>query len=283
MATYAEFLVANGATADEVKLLDTPVGRKAFEAQQAQLAEAERLRAVADVDRKNMQDWYEKEAVPAFSKIEADAQAAKANEARAVALIKERAKTDISLAEVAKNMGWDVDTGTRIPPPNPNPSAPTFDEKKYFTRDEILTIARAEGKAIAASMRIVQEHERLFPNTAPVDWESLRQLADDTKKPLESVWMEKFNVQKARDDKAAATRQSEIDKAVDEKMKVREAELISRLGNPETRPLSTSNSPFALRPSTGRDKQPWELDERGLQADRTRRATEKAIERGVSH
>lgn len=280
--TYSEFLKANGASDAEIAILDTPVGRKAFEAQQAAIAEAERLRATAEVDRKNMQDWYEKEAVPAFSRIESDAHMAKANEARARALVVERAKTDASLAEVAKNMGWEVD-GTHAPPPNTNPSGPVFDDKKYFTRDEILTIARAEGKAIATMGRIVQEHERLFPNTAIVDWEGLREQAESAKKSFEQVWMEKYNVAKARDDRAAAARDAEINKAVDEKMKVREAELISRLGNPETRPLSTSNSPFTARPSTGRDKQPWELDKNALERDRVQRATSKAIERGVSH
>jgi hypothetical protein len=281
--TYAEMLKANGATEAEIAVLDTPIGRKAFDAQQAALAEADRLRVVAETDRTNMQNWYEKEALPAFSKIESDAQAAKANEARAVALIKERAKTDESLREVAKNMGWDVATGERTPPATPPGTPPTFDEKKYFTRDEILTIARAEGKAIATMGRIIQEHERLFPNQPVVDWESLREQADSSKKTLEQVWMEKFNVAKARDDKAAAARQAEIDTAVAAQLKVKEAELISRLGNPETRPLAASNSPFTLRPSTGRDKQPWELDGGALQSDRVQRATQRAIERGVSH
>lgn len=285
--TYAEYLKANGATDAEVTVLDTPVGRRAFEKQQTELAEAVRTRDLAVTDRTNYQTWYETQAVPAFDKKETELAAAKANEARVAALVRERAKTDEGLREVAKTMGIEVDA------PNTPPAASAGGteisraieefKKQVYTRDEILQIARAEGKAIATMGKIIQEHERLFPNTPIVDWEGIREQAESSKKPFEQVWMEKFNVADARAKALKAADDARIATIVAEQVKAKEAELISRFGNPDTRPLAASSSPFVLRPATGRDKQPWETDGNAMQNDRVQRATQRAIERGVSH
>lgn len=280
--SYEEYLKSNGATDDEIKALNVPAARKAFDKMQADLNEQARLRAIAETDRTNYQTWYEKEAVPAFEAKDRELQLAKGNEARIAAVVKERAATDESLREIAKQLGYEVEGSKAAPAVNP-PAAGGFDAKLYYTRDEILQIARAESKAIATMGRLVQEHERLFPGSELVDWEGLREQAESSKKPLEAVWMDKYNVATARQAKVDAVKKAEIDAAVAAAVKVKEQELITKFGNPDLRPLSPSNSPFTQRPATGRDKQPWELDKGTLDNDRVTRATQHLISKEVSH
>ena len=282
--SYEEYLKSNGATDDEIKALNVPAARKAFDKMQADLNEQARLRAIAETDRTNYQTWYEKEAVPAFEAKDRELQLAKGNEARIAAIVKERAQTDESLAEVARQMGYDIPKpGAAAAPPAATAAAGSFDSKLYYTRDEILQIARAESKAIATMGRLVQEHERLFPGSDLVDWEGLREQAESTKKPLEQVWMDKYGVAAARQAKTDAAKAAEVAKWKAEGAKEKETELVNKFGNPDLRPLSPSSSPFTQRPATGRDKQPWELDRGNLESDRVTRATQKVIERGVSH
>ena len=63
--------------------------------------------------------------------------------------------------------------------------------------------------------------------------------------------------------------------------KEKETELVSRFGNPETRPMVPSKSPFAVRPDDKlrADNQPWNKSETQLQNDRISRAAQKLVER----
>ena len=55
--TFAELLAENGASPEDIKLLDTPVARKAFDKQQAQVAAAVEAQRKADDLVKRNQQW----------------------------------------------------------------------------------------------------------------------------------------------------------------------------------------------------------------------------------
>jgi NADH dehydrogenase/NADH:ubiquinone oxidoreductase subunit G len=274
-------LKANGASDEEVKALDHPAARKAYEAAMNRAAEAERERAVAAQERQDNITWYNETAMPTLERYEREKTAAMAERARVVELI--RQSSDDGLREVAKSMGIEVAPKPGAPPASPG-APETWDAKKHNvpTWDDITTIAEREGMAIAIMGRMVQEHERLFPGGELVDWEALRKQATSSKKPLESVWMEKYNVQAARDKRAAdSVAAHEATIRADERKKADE-EWASKYGNPDSRPLVPSTSPFTQRKETGRDKQPWQLgggdDGTPLQRDRVSRATKHVMD-----
>src|ERR1700680_678749 len=85
--TYAEYLQSMGASSEDIKVLDTSIGRKAFEAQEARIA-AETARLAADaearvLDYKTKADtWYNDVAQPNLTKAQSDATKANAEAAR---------------------------------------------------------------------------------------------------------------------------------------------------------------------------------------------------------
>src|ERR1039458_8033072 len=114
MSKYGDFLRTQGATEDDVKLLDTSLAQKAYDAQVANIAaaEADAQKRIADF-KAETDTWYNDKIVPNYSRMERESAAAKANEARAVALI--RASQDEGLRKVAEEMGYKPD-GVVIPP-----------------------------------------------------------------------------------------------------------------------------------------------------------------------
>jgi hypothetical protein len=247
-----------------------------------QAAEAEKTRIEANAkayeDRVNA--WYE-EQNKKVSNTERELVVVKANEARAREALLAAQKQ--GLLDVAKDLGYNPDPVT---PPNPNPGAPGFDPNKYFNRDEIIEIAQREGDAIAIAQDIAAEHRILFPDK-PLKFRELRAEAQQKKVSVEQLWMDRFGVAAAREAQAKAARDAEVSKLVAEQVKVKEAEFISRYGNPDARPLAPSTSPLTARPATGREKQPWDLGggETGsnLQQDRVKRATEKVLSASSGH
>src|ERR1035437_112306 len=129
--TYAEHLRANGATDEEIKLLDVASARKSLDAMQAQITAA-----AADADKRvndykgEADRWYNETILPKYTEMEQRATAAAANEARARALI--LASQDEGLKKVAKDMGYVTDPTT----PRTDPAVPAgFDLTKYVTTD----------------------------------------------------------------------------------------------------------------------------------------------------
>src|ERR1700680_1095376 len=92
--TYAEYLQSMGASTEDIKVLDTSIGRKAFEAQEARIA-AETARLAADaearvLDYKTKADtWYNDVAQPNLTKAQSDATKANAEAARLPFLVAE--------------------------------------------------------------------------------------------------------------------------------------------------------------------------------------------------
>lgn len=279
MATYAEYLKSLGATDDDIKVMDTPIGRRAFEQQQAALVESQRLRDLANRDLSNYKDWYEKEATPAFQAnleraIKAEAEAARA---RTVIL----SSQDEGMLRVAKDMGYEVTAPpTRTAPPA-NPDGNGFDASKYFTRDEIQGIARREGLAIATMSDIEREHARLFPDK-PLNARALYEMSTSSGKPFEQVWMETFNVAAARTAYETAQREA-YEKRLRDEGAAKEREIWASRVNPDMRPLVPSSRPLAPRSEGTRTKQPWEIGSpEQLSAERVDREAKKILSGAVT-
>src|SRR5882757_6361297 len=183
--TYAEFLRSQGASEEDVKALDTSIGRKAFEASQASTAaaiaerDAAKAGAVAYEERANA--WFT-EQNKKYGDLQKQVVITSGGEARArAALMKAQ---ELGLIDVAKDLGYTPEAP--VVPPDPKLGTPGFDPNQYFTREDILKIAQSEGDAIAVAQNIAFEHTRLFPDKT-LDFVALRARALAAKKPVQQV------------------------------------------------------------------------------------------------
>ena len=274
MSKYYDYLVANGASAEEAKALDSPIANRLYEKQQAELEEQKAAAAKIDQDLSNYQQavnkWHEENNAKLIA-AQNDAIAAKAEEARHRAALQEAQKR--GLFDVAKDLGWQEE----------KPVETTKADDRYITREQMVEIARQEGRGIARMQRIADEHRTLFPNQR-VNWDSLYEeyLPHSSNQTFENYWASKYKVNEAREQAAQKEREAEIAKWKQEGAKEKETELVSKFGNPNTRPLMPSQRPvFATR--TGdqmrEGKQPWEHADGQLEKDRVERVTKKLIER----
>lgn len=256
MPNYAEFLKSQGASDEDVKLLDTPIARKAFEVQEARATDAAQAAATEKQKAKDFEarsnQWYE-QTNQTFQDMQRKAMAAEAEKARAVALLK--SASDAGLIELAEGMGYNTPAA---PPP---PAAGAFDASQYFTKDDVVRIAAQEGEAIATAQDIAYQHQRLFPDK-PLNFRALRQEAVAARKPVEQVWKEKYQVDAAISARDAADRATYEAKLRAEGAEAERAKFASQYGNPDIRPLTPSHSPFTPKPESGRDKQPWDANDR---------------------
>jgi hypothetical protein len=263
MTEYEKYLRGLGASDDEVKVLVNPTSERAYTKMQADLAKANG----AVTAYKN---WFDNEAVPAYKKMETELVVTRANEARArTALV---AAQERGLINLTKDLGYEVDPAKVPPPVGGTPP----DLSRYVTLDQLKTVAEGEGDAIAAAYDIGREHVVLFPDKA-LNMRALRTSAIKRGVSVEQEWMETYGVQTAREARTAkiqADRDETIRKEAYDKART---EFADTYGNPSTRPLVSSNSPFTPRPAAGRDKQPWEVGDRSN--DRVRRATASVVER----
>src|SRR5690348_12632975 len=141
MKTYAEFLAECGATADEIKILDTPPARKAYEKQQAEADAAAKRAADAEKARTDyeasVKTWHEEKIAPEFTKIQAEAMASTAEAARYKAMLLKA--QDQGLIDIAKNLGVKPeDLGAPTPSrPSAADAPPAFDASKFVSKEEI--------------------------------------------------------------------------------------------------------------------------------------------------
>lgn len=271
--TYAEYLRSQGATDDEIKILDVPLARKAFEKMQTDLSAAESARkaaetAAAEIETKT-KEWYDSTVVPTYESIRNESIRNAAELAKAKTALIEIQKR--GLVNVAKDMGYDPEGA---PPADKTPAA-AFDPEKFF-QERIVPLAASEGDAIAVAQDIAAEHRVLFPDR-PLNFRELRREAVAAKKPVEQFWMERYGVQAARDAKAAADKEAYERKLRDEGAAAERARYADQ-ANPNMRPFAPSASPFTPRPAANREKQPWEIGSEALAGDRVARATKKVLE-----
>ena len=276
--TYAEYLKSQGASDEEVKILDTPLGRKSYDAMVAAQAEATKLRADSEKYQETVNTWYE-EQKSKVAKTENELVAARANEARLTTVL--RTAHERGMIDVAKDLGITFDA----PPAKKDEPVPV-DTSKFVTTDSLLTLAEKEADSIAWMNDIAAEH--VYLTGQPLrNARELRAEATRRKVSIQQVWEEKYNIPKLRTDKEAAARQA-AEEAIrkDERQKA-EAEFASKYGNPDTRPLEPSRSFLIPRKDSGRDgtKQPWEVgaDGEGGSNDRVKRALQNAAKTAVTH
>ena len=85
--TWAELLKSQGVADEDIKILDTPATRKAFEKLQADAEAAikagDDAKAAAKKDRDQLTGWFNETAVPEFKEMERRAIAAEAEAAKA--------------------------------------------------------------------------------------------------------------------------------------------------------------------------------------------------------
>jgi hypothetical protein len=267
---YEEYLRANGATEDEIKVLCTPTSERAFAKQQTDIANANKVVG-------SYKKWFDEEAVPAYKKIESELIVSRANEARAREAI--MAARDRGLVDIAKDLGYPVAgaPGTPGAPVTPPVGTPP-DLSRYMTVDQAKALADSEGQAIAQAYDIGAEHAILFPDK-PLRMTEVRRSALSRGVSVEQEWMETYGVQAARTARENKLREDHENKIrTEERAKVQQ-EFADQYGNPMARPPVSSNSPFVARPNAGREKQPWEAGDRS--AERVRRATQTVVEQSL--
>lgn len=271
--TYGEYLKSLGATEEDIKLLDTAIGRKTFEAMQAADARATAAESARTTERTTLEKWRDEQVIPLVSDMQKKVILAEANEAKARQAIK--TLQDQGLIDVAKDLGYDTPPPANAPPAN-NGGANGFDPAKYFTKDDVVAIAAREGEAIAIAQDIMNEQRYLFPDkpVGPTWFRDLRAKAQAANKSVEQYWMESNGVAAAREARTLADKTAYETRLRTEGATAERERLSSTYGNPDARPLVPSNSPFTKRPDQGREKQPWEVEDRSN--DRVQRAT-KAI------
>jgi hypothetical protein len=269
--TYAEYLKANGATEDEVKVFDTAVGRRLYDKQVAEAEEARAAAAKLEETMKNyetrVQSWYTENDAK-LKQVQNKAITAEAEAARAKAALLEANR--LGLVDVAKELGYTPEVA--------KPAAAALDDR-YLTMDKFTAAGESFAANLAGLLDAASEHARLFPNI-PFNADALRQEAKAQGKILLPYWEEKYKVRDAREAAATKQRDAEIAKWKLEGAKEKETELVSRFGNPETRPLTPSKSPFTARKEDPlrADNQPWNKSESQLSNDRVQRATQRLIE-----
>lgn len=276
--TYAEFLKQQGASDADIQVLDTPIARRAYDAQQTAIATANTEREKAEKVATDTRDWFDNVQTPEWNGLNAEVIKAKAEAARFKTAL--RTAADRGLLNISKDLGLD-DEGTPTTGTPTTGTPPGFDASKFVTMDQVKQIANQEGAAIALAQDIAAEHSILFPSQR-LNFTQLREEAVAARKPVMQHWMDKFKVAEARTAKETSERNAHDAKLREEGAKAEREKFASQYGaNPDLRTPMPSTSPFTIR-KTGDDmraNQPWSHGEHQLSDDRVKRALERQANR----
>lgn len=272
--TLAELLKSQGASEEDIKLLDTPIARRAFEAQQQAVTDATTAAAASDKAKKDYEAqvdrWHNEQILPAYQRMEAESITSKAELAKAKAVL--LSAQDAGLLKIAADMGFKQD-GTPAAPVNNG--TPNIDTSKFVTADRLNELVETAGNGLAVLQDIVMEHAQLFPDR-PLKVRELRAAAVAERKSVEQYWSEKYGVPAARDKRDADAKTAYEARLRKEGADAATQAFADRYGNPDTRPLVPSVSPLAPRTDgSGRDKMPWDSNDRSN--DRVKKATSAVI------
>jgi hypothetical protein len=251
VATYADFLKQQGATEEDIKILDTAVTRKAFDALNKTIADIHAKAQAAETKVGEYQDWYEKVAEPTAQKYMQERDIARANQAASDAQLKSLQESGLLKVAAAD------------PQPVEDPKSPV-DLSKYVTADTLMQVAEREGDAIAIAQDIAFEHQTLFPGK-PLNFRELRKTAVANRRAVEAEWMEKYGVTAAREAKAKAEVAADHKRIADEA--VLEYKKSVSTSNPNLVVPGPSSSPFTGRVPSRVDKDatpPWQKSESDL-------------------
>jgi hypothetical protein len=282
MATYAEYLKSQGASEEEIKILDTAIARRAYERMEEAVvrldSEAKAAKAGANKYHEEVDTWFKKHDEE-FKSVESKMVAESARAAKAEAAL--RVAHERGMLDVAKDLGYNFDAP---PVPDKSKEAQPIDTSKFVTTDNIASLTERAGDGLAVLQDIVLEHMQLFP-TQPLKVRELRSAAVKANKSVEQYWLETFKVDEARaaqTKRIADAHEAELRKQITETVS---AEFASKYGNPDLRPLHPSTNFLTPRPAANREKAPWEtgLDGEGGSSDRVRRATANALKMQQTH
>ena len=253
--SYTDFLKEQGASDDEIKVLVTPKSESVYAKMVAEQEAATRQATEAQSKLTQYDEWYNKEAAPAYQSALNEAASARARAAG----LEEQLKA-------AREYGLAPKEDPQAPPPKKDEPV-TFDASKYVQNDTLQKVAEEVGDNWATMADIMQEHHRLFGSDVPMT--DLRREAIAQKKHIKQVWADKYQVAAKRDElqkKAESDREAAI--RADERQKAR-----SEFGNPMTAPLAPSVAPFTKKPSDPASA-PWmkNQSEEQLSNDRVTRA-----------
>lgn len=265
--TYAEYLAENGATAEDIKVLDVPAARKVYEAQLKAAADAAADAADKAAKLQAYDKWYNEVAEPTAAQLKAERDVAKADAEAERARLKELQTAGLIKMEEKKNE------------PVTPPSA-AFDPKAHnlVTTDTLRQVASMEGDAIAIMADIQDEHRELFGTR--INARELRKEAIAQNKSLEEVWMSKYNVAAKRTEVAAAAQAARDKKIADDAI----AKYRSENENPLTRPATASSNPFTSVKKTGTDGGnviPWQGNQSERSNERVNRALGNLQQKGL--
>jgi hypothetical protein len=271
--TYEEYLKSCGATDEDLKTIVTPASRRAFEKMQSDVVAAQGRAEEATRLKTDTDKWYYDIHVPEFQTMQNSVVTAQAEAARYKEAL--RAAEKQGLINVAKDLGFNVND---TPPAAAAAAAAPFDTSKFITREQLLEVARAEGKSIARMTKMAEEHSRL--GLPPVDWESLYDEAVTAGKPVGQFWEQKFNVSSVRQARADSDKSAYEKKLRDEGASAERAR-IAEQGNPDIRPGVPSRAPWTQRTATDTLRagtNPWDAkSEHVLSDDRVRRVASKIM------
>jgi len=281
--TIEEMLKSAGWTDAELEthkaLIAEPKFRGAIETSLGAIAE-ERDKFAAE--NKAWAQWHEEHGKPTLALYEKDAVDAKAHAASLEARLKE-----------AEKAGYAPRRDDQNPDPKPAAAAANepFDPKKHklVTTDDVERFADMEGRAIAMASDLNEEYrsltgKSLIDYSTTIDGRTvrgmtaLREEAKAAKRPLDQYVADKFKFNEHRD-RIAAEARAKAEEAIraDERAKV-----VATYGNPDTRPLQQSKSPF-IPPAPGGDaKHPWDVPAQERRSARLGRAIQSEMKGQVN-
>jgi hypothetical protein len=253
-----DILIAAGYTEAQINdpalatLLGSPQFCGALEAESlaAETAEAERARLQGELD--GDLNWYQTQAAPALKKATADAIAAKSEAAAANAKL--QAMQDYGLSEIAKQEGAKPGFAGAAPAAVIDPNTGQYMTKEQLDT-ELANRMGMVGDVVTMAADIPFDHRDLFGTPLPGGMAGLRkefnaaQANNRFRGSLMDFWESKYKVADKRSEVAATTRQKELDDYAASKVAEERTRLTSEYGNPMTRPLATSRSPFTNRGS----------------------------------
>jgi len=248
--TYAEFLKAQGATEDEIKLLDTPTAQRAFAKLQADTTAAQAAADKASKQAAAMQKWYDEQALPYVTETESKYKIAEAN------LAAERARTkalqEAGLIEVAAQ----DDAAKAAAAAAASSGSPTFDPTKFVPREQFNELAVRAADSITLVADLAQEHQAL--GLPPVSWRTLKSEAAAANQDVETFWKTRYNVDAKRAEKAAAEKSAYEKKIAEDAIAKYRAEHPASAVNPALGFGQPSANPFTGKiPSASDATQPW--------------------------
>lgn len=273
MPTIEEILRSKGYSDEDLKSMDTLLKdtkfRGAIEGSYGEL-ESNYTKAKGEADQ--WANWYQETATPTLNKHLKEAADARAEAAQ----VRERLKflQEQGLAELAGDQ-VDPKKVQQVQQQQQQASPEAFDPKKYnlVTEEQIRQYADQEGDAIAMAQDIASEHYQLFGEPLR-GFRDLRKEAIQQRKSVHQLWEEKFKVGAKREE-IEAKRKADYEAKIraDERSKT-----ISEIGNPMTRPPSTSNNPFVVKRGDSQGKQPWESNPNERAASRVNHALQKVLQ-----